>query len=358
MARYLPTRYNHIINFVINFFIDKNKALNIVQIRITSNRSVLDIKLMKKSQDCKVLIVEDEALIAFDISMTLQQFGYTVVSIVATAEDSIKAVQELKPDVVIMDILLKGKTDGIDAAEKIKNEYKIPIIFLTTCTDDTVVKRATTQVPHGYLLKPFRSMELNILIELARQRHSSEQVLVSNNLRLTEELNKSRKMEKRLQEISLVDELTGLYNRRGFNHLSRQQAEIAKRTGRSMLLCFFDMDHMKHINDAYGHSEGDSALSAAADILRKIFRTSDIIARWGGDEFVVLMINAECDDMVSIDQRIDASINTYNDTAEHRYIISMSWGMVKYDPTVPADIDDLVSRADEMMYRHKSYKRL
>ncbi len=313
---------------------------------------------MKKKQDCKVLIVEDEALIAFDISMTLQQFGYSVVNIVATADESIRAVEEFKPDVVIMDILLKGKTDGIDAAEKIKNDFKIPIIFLTTCTDDTVVKRATTQVPYGYLLKPFRSMELSILIELARQRHGLEQVLLQNNLKLTEELDKSRKLEKKLHEISLVDDLTGLYNRRGFNQLSRQQTEIAKRTGRSMLLAFFDLDHMKHINDAYGHHEGDNALAAAASILRRIFRTSDIIARWGGDEFAVLMINAECDEVQSIEQRIEECINSYNDTAEHRYIISMSWGIVKNDPASPVEINDLVSRADEMMYRHKSYKRI
>jgi diguanylate cyclase (GGDEF)-like protein len=313
---------------------------------------------MKKKQDCKVLIVEDEALIAFDISMTLQQFGYTVVNIVATADESIRAVEEFRPDVVIMDILLKGKTDGIEAAETIKNDYKIPIIFLTTCTDDKVVKRATTQVPYGYLLKPFRSMELSIIIELARQRHSVEQVLIQNNLKLAEDLSRSRKLEKKLQEVSLVDELTGLYNRRGFNQLSRQQTEIAKRTGRSMLIGFFDLDHMKHINDAYGHHEGDNALTATADILRKIFRTSDIIARWGGDEFVVLMINAECDEIQSIEQRIESSINSYNDTAEHRYIISMSWGIVKFDPSYPAEIDDLVSRADEMMYRHKSCKRL
>ncbi|HOT44267.1 MAG TPA: diguanylate cyclase [Spirochaetota bacterium] len=314
--------------------------------------------MKKKKRDCKVLIVEDEALIAFDISMTLQQFGYSVVNIVATADESIKAVEEYRPDVVIMDILLKGNTDGIEAAEKIKDEYKIPIIFLTTCTDDNTVKRATTQIPYGYLLKPFRSMELSILIELARQRHSFEQILIQNNLKLADELDKSRKLERKLQEISLVDELTGLYNRRGFSQLSRQQAEIAKRTGRSMLLGFFDLDHMKHINDSYGHHEGDNALVSAAGILRKIFRASDIIARWGGDEFAVLMINADCDEILSIDQRIESVINNYNDQADHRYIISMSWGIVKFDPAYPAEIDDLVSRADEMMYRHKSYKRL
>lgn len=313
---------------------------------------------MKNTQDCKILIVEDEALIAFDISMTLQQFGYTVVSIVHSAHESIQAVEELKPDVVIMDIILQGKTDGIDAAEKIKNDYKIPIIFLTTSTDDTVVKRATTQVPYGYLLKPYRSMELGIIIELARERHSLEQVLVQKNLRLTEELDRSRTLEKKLLEISLVDELTGLYNRRGFNQLSRQQAEIAKRTGKGMLLCFFDLDHMKHINDAYGHPEGDNTLTAAAAILRKVFRNSDIIARWGGDEFAVLMINAEGVEIGSIEGRIKDTVDEYNDTADHRYIVSMSWGIVKYDPASPVEIDELVSRADSMMYRNKACKRM
>ena len=225
-----------------------------------------------------------------------------------------------------MDIMLKGKQDGIEAAERIKNEHDVPIIFLSTHTEEDIVKRATIQVPYGFLLKPFRSLELGILIEVTRNRHRIERHLQEKNRMLTRRLIKSRETSSRLEEISLIDELTGIYNRRGFHSLSRHHIEISKRTGRSMMLCFFDLDHMKSINDVHGHGAGDTIIMAAVDVLKKTFRASDIMSRWGGDEFVVLMINADCDNMHAIEERISRNIDEYNDTAEHNYVLSMSWG--------------------------------
>jgi diguanylate cyclase (GGDEF)-like protein len=307
---------------------------------------------------CRVLIVEDEALIAKDISMTLQHYGYLVVDTVATAEESIRAIQEKKPDVVIMDIVLQDGVDGINIAETIRNTYNIPVIFLTSFDESHIVERAATQIPFGYILKPFRSKELNIIIEVTRQRHRFEQYLHQKSIMLTRELIKSKDMERKLQEISLVDELTGVFNRRGFYHLAAQQMDIAKRTKKTLLFCFFDMDSLKVINDNFGHNAGDEALKSATGILKKIFRGSDIISRWGGDEFMVMMINAECTDLNSIDARITRKINDYNTAARHQFVISMSWGITKYDPAVPEDIEDIITRADTLMYEHKNFKRL
>ncbi|MBN2159864.1 MAG: diguanylate cyclase [Spirochaetes bacterium] len=306
----------------------------------------------------RVLIVEDEALIAQDISVTLQNFGYQVVDTVATAEESFEAVKEKKPDVVLMDIILKGDIDGIQAAEKIRTEHNIPIIFLTTYSEGSIIERATTQIPYGYILKPFRGKELNIVMELTRHRHRFEQYLHEKNQMLTRELIRSRDIEKRLEEISLVDELTGVYNRRGFYHLARQQFDIAKRTGKSMLLAFFDIDQMKNINDVFGHAAGDNAIRATTGLLKNIFRASDIVSRWGGDEFVVLMINAECTDIAPIEKRIRLNVNDYNKTAEHQYMLSMSWGIVKFEPASPVELDELIARADEAMYRNKLHARM
>ncbi|OHD66166.1 MAG: hypothetical protein A2176_07955 [Spirochaetes bacterium RBG_13_51_14] len=308
--------------------------------------------------DYRVLIVEDEALIAHDISETLRNFGFSVVGSVSTAEESIQAARDLKPDIVIMDIVLKGEMDGIAAAEKIRSEHDIPIIFLTTFTEDHFVERAASQIPYGYLLKPFRSKELGILIELTRQRHQHIQLLQRNNRMLANKLMKSKKRERLLEDISLVDDLTGAYNRRGFRQLARQQIDIARRSNRSMRICFFDCDYLKEINDSFGHREGDNALRAATGILKKTFRCSDIISRWGGDEFVVLMINAECDDILFIEERIARHINEYNDAAEHRYVVSMSCGIEKCEPNDTADIDELVTRADEKMCNNRMCNRI
>lgn len=306
----------------------------------------------------KIMIVEDESLIAGSISMSLQRLGYSVLEPVATAEESISEARRLKPDLIFMDIVLQGEMDGIEAAERIRNEMNIPIIFISTYTDEHIVKRAATQMPFGYILKPFRANELEIVIKLTQQRHSYEKHLKLKNSILTRKLIMSRDQERRMQEISLVDELTGLYNRRGFHHLIGHQMEIAKRMKKVMLLAFFDLDHMKEINDNHGHLAGDMALCAAAGILKKIFRGSDIISRWGGDEFAVIMMNTDTADRGAFDERIIRAVNEYNDGADHRFMLSMSWGTVKYDPAIPMETEELITRADEIMYRNKSLKKI
>jgi diguanylate cyclase (GGDEF)-like protein len=307
--------------------------------------------------NCKVLIVEDNALVACDIGMTIERYGYSVADTVDNAEASIQAARDTRPDIVIMDIVLKGTTDGIQAAEQIRKEHDIPIIFLSTYSEEQIVKRATTQLPYGYLLKPFRDLELCILLDVTRKRHLIERNLHEKNQILTRRLIKSRESETHLQEISLVDELTGVYNRRGFHTLAGHHVDIAKRTGKTMIICFFDLDHMKSINDVHGHGAGDDIIRAATGVLKRTFRTSDIISRWGGDEFVVLMINGECEDMRAVDERIVRNINDYNDTARHSYLLSMSWGNARFDPASHEDLEDIIARADTIMYGNKTGKR-
>jgi predicted signal transduction protein with EAL and GGDEF domain len=97
-----------------------------------------------------------------------------------------------------------------------------------------------------------------------------------------------------LADLALSDELTGLYNRRGFMALAERQLKLGRRSGRGMLFILVDVDGLKQINDSLGHSQGDSALRRTAEVLRKTFRNSDVIARMGGDEFAVLAIEASC----------------------------------------------------------------
>ncbi len=306
---------------------------------------------------CKILIAEDEQLIAQDISHLLSKHGHSIVTVAATAEDAIAAGRESRPDVLLIDIKLKGKMDGIQAAEMITAEHDIPIIFLTSFAEEHLVDRATLLSPYGYLLKPFREKELLILIDLALQRHKFEEHLQNNINRLHVQLKKNEENEQRLREISLVDDLTGIYNRRGFYELAGKQVNISRRSGKGFLLYFFDLDHMKEINDSYGHMAGDNALLAAAGILKKVFRSSDIISRWGGDEFVVLTVNAEPADMHAIDARIAQEIKNHAPSSGMQYSLSMTWGIVKYEPGSQMELDELIKCADKNMYRNKTIDR-
>ena len=101
-----------------------------------------------------------------------------------------------------------------------------------------------------------------------------------------------KRMEEEIRSLSLTDELTGLYNRRGFTLLAEQEVKLAHRMNRTMLLFFCDVDNLKGINDTHGHAQGDLALKEVSAILKETFREADILARLGGDEFVVLAVDA------------------------------------------------------------------
>ncbi len=124
-----------------------------------------------------ILIVEDERIIAMDIKHSLLNLGYDVVGMVASGEDAIIKAGESYPDLVLMDIMLQGEMDGIEAAEEIRNRYNIPMVYLTAYANDTILQRAKITQPFGYVLKPFRETELHSNIEIALYRHAMEKKL-------------------------------------------------------------------------------------------------------------------------------------------------------------------------------------
>jgi len=175
-------------------------------------------------------------------------------------------------------------------------------------------------------------------------------------VQLLRDITERKTMEDKLQALSLLDELTGLYNRRGFFTLAEQQMKLSKRTKKGFLLFFIDIDRMKWINDNLGHREGDSALCEVTNIFRDVFRTTDIIARVGGDEFAIIAIEAAQGSVDIIKARIKSRIEEQNSIPDRKYDISMSIGAVFYDPENPCSIDELMGKADELMYEDKHNK--
>ncbi|MEW6053732.1 MAG: diguanylate cyclase [Nitrospirota bacterium] len=162
--------------------------------------------------------------------------------------------------------------------------------------------------------------------------------------------------EEALRILSLADELTHLYNRRGFFTFADQQLKIANRMKKKILLLFADLDDLKWINDNFGHHEGDHALTEFAGILRKTFRESDFIARIGGDEFVVLAVETEDANAETLTARLVDSLRTYNQNRTHDYPLSVSIGVSRYDPEAPCSIKELLAKADRLMYKQKKEK--
>jgi diguanylate cyclase (GGDEF)-like protein/PAS domain S-box-containing protein len=175
---------------------------------------------------------------------------------------------------------------------------------------------------------------------------------------ISKQITERKKIEDELRKLSLTDELTGLYNRRGFMTLVTQQIKIANRLKRELLLISTDLDDLKVINDTMGHKEGDQALIYAASILLETFRDSDIIARIGGDEFVVLQIRAPDDSLSVSTDRLHENLAKHNLHSEKPYNLSLSLGSVVYNPADGKTLDQLLEEADAKMYEQKKSKNL
>ena len=132
---------------------------------------------MAETSAMNILVVEDENIVAVDIQDRLVRLGYSIVGHVTTGEDAISMAEKLKPDLILMDIMLKGGMDGVEAAERIRKSTDIPVIFLTAYTDTSTLQRAKLTEPFGYILKPFEERELHSTIEMAFYRHNLEKRL-------------------------------------------------------------------------------------------------------------------------------------------------------------------------------------
>jgi len=163
-----------------------------------------------------------------------------------------------------------------------------------------------------------------------------------------------RELERKLREAATTDELTGLLNRRGFFTTAEHQLRVAHREKRPMALLYLDLNNMKEINDRFSHQQGDLALQDTADLLRKTFRESDIITRLGGDEFAVLFDNppgAAIEQVVS--SHLQENVAAFTARGERPYQLSFSTGVAYYDPAERGSLQELMAKADALMYRHK-----
>jgi diguanylate cyclase (GGDEF)-like protein/PAS domain S-box-containing protein len=173
---------------------------------------------------------------------------------------------------------------------------------------------------------------------------------------VSKDITRLKHLSEKLRTLSLTDDLTGLYNRRGFFTLAEHQLKVADRQKKGLFLIYADLDHLKKINDKFGHNEGSRALIETAKILKKHFRKSDIMARLGGDEFAIIPVVSTGQHPDMIGKRLKEHLKFYNAKQNRGYKLSISIGVASYDPEKPCTIEELLSRADKLMYKHKKIK--
>jgi len=240
-------------------------------------------------------------------------------------------------DVVMLDLSLPDST-GLETLSGIRAEAPtVPVVVLTDTYDPELALRTVQNGAQDYVLK--EHLNPNMILRIIRYAIERQRLLAE------------------IRSLSLIDDLTGLHNRRGFLTLGQQQLNMADRTSSKMLLVYIDLDNMKWINDTFGHSEGDLALIEVANVLKETFRKSDIIARIGGDEFAILAIETSSKGAERLASRLEENLKRRNANGSRPYNLSVSMGIARYDPEQPCSILDLVDRADRLMYEQKRSKR-
>jgi diguanylate cyclase (GGDEF)-like protein/PAS domain S-box-containing protein len=172
-----------------------------------------------------------------------------------------------------------------------------------------------------------------------------------------QDITERKRAEAALHSLSVVDDLTGLYNRRGFLAVTDQHLAEIRRNDKTPVILYADLDGLKEINDSLGHNEGDRALAKAAEMLKETFRNSDIVARLGGDEFVVLAAIGPDEEAESLTQRLQENFRAVNKLGNRPYNLSLSVGIALFDNESTHSIEDLLANADRAMYEDKRRKR-
>jgi diguanylate cyclase (GGDEF)-like protein/PAS domain S-box-containing protein len=210
------------------------------------------------------------------------------------------------------------------------------------------------QVEKRYLHKLGHPVSTSVNISLVRDTRSQPLHLIFQVQDITER----KRAEAAIQTLSLADELTGLYNRRGFLAVSGQHLNSLQRTNKGVIVVYADLDGLKAINDTFGHKEGDRALMKTAELLKETFRTSDILARLGGDEFTALAAVEPDGGIEKLVQRIEQRFDNYNARKLVPYELSISIGVAQRDSDNHQSIEDLMALADLAMYENKRSKRV
>ncbi|HEV7699583.1 MAG TPA: sensor domain-containing diguanylate cyclase [Pyrinomonadaceae bacterium] len=162
-----------------------------------------------------------------------------------------------------------------------------------------------------------------------------------------------KELQEKLEELTVTDDLTGLYNRRGFMSRSEDRMRMARRVGEGLFLIFADVDGLKKINDAFGHACGSQVINETAEILRDSCRQTDVISRWGGDEFLILLGRVTAGGPEVVTQRFETKIAEFNKRSGRPYKLSLSLGVVPVDTSSDDSLESIIAQADERMYAKK-----
>ncbi|KAB2881176.1 diguanylate cyclase [bacterium] len=284
----------------------------------------------------RVLLVEDNPAVRNMILDFLGKRDYEIFE-ASNGLEGLQIATTEKPDVILADIIMP-EMDGFELISRVREQpgtMLIPIIVMTAVNNLETKINVFKAGGDGLLIKPFDLQELQVRIERAIQ--------VSRNF----------------MKLTYVDSLTGVYNRRFFDDRLPTEVNRTRRYQQPLALVMFDIDHFKKFNDTYGHRAGDFVLSSLAQHVKKSLRTQDIVCRYGGEEFTVIMPMTRGEDAAMVMSRIRADLNErffYSPYDKQDFNIRISVGISRH-PEDGMEADAIMRTADEALYEAKETGR-
>jgi two-component system cell cycle response regulator len=297
-----------------------------------------------------ILVADDEPVNLALIKRRLEWEEYHV----ETAEDggqAVAAAKRLLPDLVILDVMMPV-LDGLQACRLLKEDPStrdIPVIFLSALDDTDTKVNGLALGANDYISKPFRVEELIARVAVAIRLKRDRDLLQES----AEEL---RRRAEAASEMSMTDALTGLLNRYGLQRALQRELSEARRYTRPLSCLLLDIDFFKSINDTHGHAAGDAALMQTARVLTESVRGSDVVCRYGGEEFLVLAPETDARGAHSLAEKIRLAVSSrLFGEGPRAFALTLSAGVAELRPGESGN--DMIARADLALYQAKQRGR-
>jgi diguanylate cyclase (GGDEF)-like protein len=286
-----------------------------------------------------VLLAEDSMVIRAMVRQQLEVQGHRVIE-ASNGAEALALCRASRPDVVLLDVEMPV-LDGYGVLEAVKGDPElalIPIVFLTAREDTESVVRALELGAHDYLRKPFEAAELRARISAALRVKALQDELQRRN--------------EELDRLSRIDALTGLANRRHILHECSRLFAAARRRNEPVGACMVDIDNFKSVNDTWGHPAGDVVLVSVADRIQRAIRAEDMVGRWGGEEFLILLVAGSPETVLLVAERarealLASPIKLLDGTEVN---VTVSIGCASTSVGGP---EELLARADKALYEAK-----
>jgi diguanylate cyclase (GGDEF)-like protein len=313
----------------------------------------------------KVLVVDDSQANLLIIREVLSGLKLKITESIS-GEGALKVLLSNLPDLILLDITMAGM-DGYETCKTIKADKKfshIPIIFITSLTETKDIIKGLSLGAVDYIVKPFEKEEILHRVHnqlVLRKSFIERQSMIEELKDLSEKkdllINELTELKEQLELSSKTDPLTNLLNRRGAMELIEKEISRFHQTNIPFTLVLSDIDHFKHVNDTYGHDAGDFILNKMGEIFNSNHRKYDRVARWGGEEFLVLLPETEIEDGKRLAENFRGEIEALElEHKGHEIPITMSFGVSQYGLGSDS-LDSCLKIADENLYEAKDSGR-